>query len=388
MVARQLGRILIDEFDWPEEAIDRAAELQRESGGRTSIGHFLREGEGPVSACQDVALALLLQREEADSQAAAAFDEVEHQELGEQLRFEHSAIGRKIRFYMGVMTVLILYVAYPLSYAVGKPAAFDEKAWVGVFLIYSVVGIFLTVFVMIQGDDLIKSYGEYLKRRVRMGKSRSQIRARAVSKGATPTLMPRRAARRALHSPEEPMERPDPEFTGLQRHLPLYYSGLSLINLALLTFFASSLIHQGLTFDATSLQSGICLVGLAAPIWIHFLSALCERYHKYLGEATDLSLETPFPRRSTRDFRDQGKYRFLEGLATIGIYSAWAGIALLGVLHFKESHSSASTAPSNPWLYPLVVIGLCAFVYAIRVATSRERFRLLAIHAKPTLANN
>lgn len=75
MKARRLGRLLVEDFGWPEESVEDAAKRQDDDGKTERIGHYL----GQVGSESEVALAVLHQGLESRelAQTATLADEID-----------------------------------------------------------------------------------------------------------------------------------------------------------------------------------------------------------------------------------------------------------------------------------------------------------------------
>lgn len=343
-----LGDILLNYYGWPPQVISQALSRQSVDMERKRLGHYLREaglGEGRLDI-SDVERAALLQDELSSRQSAGAeFDRIEYQELGRMLLADRDNIWRKIRTYLAINLTVLLYIAYPLNRVLDNPA-FSGQMWDGIFILYAVVGVAMVAFAMCMGDDAVKCYGAFLKRRLRISRSRSMIRGAAQEHmGATRTLMPNRLLPPTLyfnehHKERDSQERPDPEITGLQWNLPLYYSVWSVFNLCFLAYFASCLFQGGFRVGNPSLLSGLTVVALFAPVMIHFWATLCEKYKKYLLEAIAMSPKTPFPRISTTQLRDSGVHRKSNSLVMYSVIGLWIMIVAAAAVHFSKVFNS------------------------------------------------
>ena len=356
-MVRRLGEILVDDFGLARDTIQNALRAQE-----------LEAGHAPTASPHSPL--------PFTGRSKNRFDNAEYLELGRMLRSQNAIISRKIRLYMGVMTGLFLYAAYPLSMLLRDQSP-AEASWAGALLVYSTIGLFLTIFVFFQGDDLIKSYGDHLKRRIRISRARSQLRS---SCSGVLTVMPRRPAR--YQRDETHRERPDPEYTGIQRKLPLYYSGWTLIKLGLLVFFVSSIFGRRLAFSLNDLQSGLVTVLLFTPLLFHFLAIMCERYHKYLEEAQSISNENPFPRFSSAHFRRDKKHRVYSRIARTMTVILWVGVAAMAVAHFWPAPEDSSD--SHGWIYAGIAIACAALLFLVRLLITRIRLDGFVVNQPPS----
>ena len=355
---RPVGEILADEFAWDPRTIDEALRLQAAApqSSRRRIGHYLRQAHpGDAQALYQIGLALLLQQHESavrtsmaglpsvgelhsaaqpqrrvaeDDDAGVQFDRQEYAEIGTQMRFERQDILRRIRNYAVVMLGVVLYIGYALSAAAENPKP-AEGGWEGLFYIYAVMGVAFVGFAVFYGDNVVKAYGEFLKRRTRFALSRLLIRARMIERGATATVMPSRTAHMVKQGKLHMGERPDPEFRGIHRYLVLLYSVWSLLKFGFAVFFVSAFLQRGFHISQGAALSAILVLYFVFPWWTFFISATCVRYHKYLKEARALDVQHPFPRGDTEHLREKSKADSFSFATLYGI-----GIGLLYICSF------------------------------------------------------
>lgn len=295
---RRLGEILREDFGWLQATIDHAVHRQEAdpAADRQRLGTYLRAAGKGRDGVTDIAAALVIQMaERGANQGRPPFATVEYRELGTLYRFDRSDMDAKIRSYTALIIGLVLYIAYPLNIALTQRPQLPEGA-AGLLVLYALTGLFLVVLSMFLGDYTVKSYGQFLKRRMRIAKARIDLRAHHIAQGQlVPTAMPSRVPRHG--------ERPDPEFVAMQRYLPLLYSAWCLIKLSFATYFLATLWGQGLLVKMDSVLRAMASVLLFAPLWIQIVGSTCERYHKYLKEGHALSATNLFPRASTDHLR-------------------------------------------------------------------------------------
>ncbi len=315
-MSRRLGQILVDDFQWDHSQINAALSAQaRAVGRRPRLGDVLRSEPTttPPGSRDDIPLALILQRLERDTPRTRpdprAFDPIEYTQLGDMLRDERRFMDNKLRSYVAVLAGLVLYIAYPLNLVLSTPAA-RPSDWPGLLLLYAVLGASLVVVAFATGDNVVKSYALFIKRRTRLAMARRQLRAANCAMGTlTPTVMPsREVISRGFDAGAVP-ERADPELSGFQRSIPIYYSLWSLLKLGLLLFFVACLVGGTFPITREILRVAVAMVLVLALAWCHFMALLCERYHKTLREALLLSGDNPFPRVSTFALRTRGEHR-------------------------------------------------------------------------------
>jgi len=150
--------------------------------------------------------------------------------------------------------------------------------------------------------------------------------------------MPWRDASLERVGTKDVLERPDPDIAGVQHFLPVIYSCAALAKLGVLVFFLASGLRRSLLVDLPSLYRAGDIVLIFAPLWYWIVGAMCERYHKTLAEAKQITVDQLFPRASTRHVTGQDLWRRL-GWRHVGYLLAWAGIIFLGceALAAKES---------------------------------------------------
>lgn len=302
---RRIGDILVEDFAWDRGQIERIAG-RHSSDGRTRVrlGAKLRAEVATDRERADVAIALALQLSERHSATqSVAFDAMEYLEIGRILRHDRMVMAQKVRAYGLVLVGLILYIAYPLNFDLGQVAHTGRPP--GLLRLYAGVGLLLAMVALVLGDGLIKSYAYFIKRRWRMSMARRQLRAQAIARsGAVPTVMPSREADVKSRQAIDIAERPDPEMSGVQHMLPIVYTVGAYAKLALMAFFIACLMKASFQFDGKTMYKASAIVLGLGGVWYHYAGLMCERYHKTMLEAAAITVETPYPRATTRHFQD------------------------------------------------------------------------------------
>lgn len=329
-----------------------------------------------------MAEALLRQANEKalDSQRAHVALE-EYKELGQLYRFERVDMNRKIRAYAWMTSTLLIVIGYPLTLAVTNEGGEVDPRWASVIAIYGLFALALIGFLVCLGDNLVKSYGQFLKRKSRISKARAQLRFYFQQhEPAMRTVMPWRLAEPG--GANEIGERPDPDLTGLQRRLPLYYSIWSLVKIVLAVFVIGVLFERSFMVSRESAIDAAYVVLFLSPVWVYFVSGMCLRYHKYVDEGEAISQANPFPRYSTKHLR--GMFGALPSRdrtvsTTFGVL--WVGAILtcttLSVRHFMAA---------DTFEWHLVAVASILFAFIVRFAETAWRTAHMRANDEPSPA--
>ena len=306
----QLGKILIEDFGWTPDDVERLATERTARRDGPPIGTYFRRFAAAEHRSFEIPLALLIQRSEGGSPASATrFALEEYRELGMLYRFDRKDIDSQVRTYSALVLTLVLFIAYPLN-VIFTQAATSRVLPPGILLLYAATGLFLVLLTMWVGDYTVKHYGQFLKRRIRVSRSRAILRS--YFSAADLRILTAMPTRRAGTD-----ERPDPELAGFQQFLPLIYSVWCSIKLGFAIYFVALLWKQSLDFTVPELRGPIAAVLIFGPIWIQIVGSMCERYHKCLKEALVLSEHKPFPLASTEHLRRTGRLQRLLSFGTV-----------------------------------------------------------------------